>query len=176
MIKKMISAAALSLSVCAYAMAQTQTQPQQQQNQPGVQTQPNQPDIQNQPNQVPQPAEAPQPPIPPAGDVHDGHNHDGHNHSGKPTIHERQENQQNRIDEGVKSGKLTPEEAERLEKRMHETQHSKKAAKADGNMTDKERMEIRKEQKKTGKAIHRQKHDDQKMNYAKPADGTSTPQ
>lgn len=78
-----------------------------------------------------------------------------------PIIHAKQQHQQKRIANGVKSGELTPKETERLEKHEAKIQQDKKEAKSDGTMTPEERAKIRKEQAKTSQKIHDQKHDDQ---------------
>lgn len=78
-----------------------------------------------------------------------------------PVIKERQENQQKRIAEGVKSGELTAKETEHLEGREAKIQADKKAAKADGVVTRQERAKLRREENRTSRAIYRQKHDAQ---------------
>jgi hypothetical protein len=78
-----------------------------------------------------------------------------------PRIHKRQENQQKRIAQGVKSGELTAKETEHLEAREAKIQSDKKEAKADGKVTAKERVKLTREENRTSRAIHRQKHDAQ---------------
>ncbi len=78
-----------------------------------------------------------------------------------PVVKERQENQQKRIAEGVKSGELTAKETEHLEGREVKIQKDKKEAKADGVVTRQERAKLRREQNRTSRAIYRQKHDAQ---------------
>jgi len=78
-----------------------------------------------------------------------------------PVVKERQENQQARIAQGVKSGELTAKETEHLEAREAKIQHDKKAAKADGTVTHAERAKLNREENRTSRAIHRQKHDGQ---------------
>lgn len=87
----------------------------------------------------------------------------------KHPIRDREERQQNRIADGVKSGELTPKETARLEKRETEL---KKQIKDDrgangGKLTPKERAQIDKELDEISHQIHRQKHDDQKVPPAK---------
>ncbi|MFB6455520.1 hypothetical protein ACE38W_09645 [Chitinophaga sp. Hz27] len=84
---------------------------------------------------------------------------------GKPTVpvvHARQNNQQQRIANGVASGELTPKETAHLEKREEKIQAEKKADKADGKITKKERQKLRQDQNSASKAIYNQKHDAQK--------------
>ena len=78
-----------------------------------------------------------------------------------PVVTKRQENQQERIAQGAKSGELTPKETRHLEAREAKIQHDKKEAKADGNVTPAERARLNREQNRTSRAIRRQKHDGQ---------------
>src|SRR5215471_5494578 len=78
-----------------------------------------------------------------------------------PHVTKRQERQQTRIAQGVKSGELTPKETEHLEAREAKIQHDKKEAKADGTVTPKERAKLNREENRTSRAIYRQKHDAQ---------------
>jgi hypothetical protein len=78
-----------------------------------------------------------------------------------PGIDKRQENQQKRIDAGVKSGQLTDREAARLEKRESKLQKDKEKAQADGVVTKQERRQLNREADRDSKAIAREKHDKQ---------------
>lgn len=78
-----------------------------------------------------------------------------------PGIDKRQENQQKRIDAGVKSGQLTDREAARLEKRETKLQNDKTKAQADGVVTKQERRHLNREADRNSKAIAHQKHDAQ---------------
>ena len=78
-----------------------------------------------------------------------------------PRIDQRQQNQQQRIDQGVKSGQLTQKEAARLEKGQARVQKMENKAMADGKMTKKERARIEKAQDKQSRRIAREKHDKQ---------------
>ncbi len=82
-----------------------------------------------------------------------------------PVIKEQQENQHDRIQNGVKTGSLTRREAARMRNREKETHQDIKEAKADGVVTHKERADIKHDQAQNSKAIYRQKHDGQ---YRKP--------
>ena len=77
-------------------------------------------------------------------------------------IDKRQANQERRIQQGVKSGELTPREAARLEKGQARIQRMEDKAKADGTLSAKERKRIAHEQNKQSKRIARQKHDKQR--------------
>jgi len=78
-----------------------------------------------------------------------------------PKVTERQENQQARIAQGVKSGELTAAETKNLENREAKIQHDKKAAKSDGTVTAAERAKLNREEDRSSRAIYRQKHDGQ---------------
>ena len=84
-----------------------------------------------------------------------------------PKIDQRQVNQDKRIDQGVASGALTPQEAAKLEKREAKIEADKQAAKADGKVTRAERRKLRREEERAGAAIRRQKHDRQKVTPVK---------
>ena len=73
-----------------------------------------------------------------------------------PVIRHRQEHQQKRIANGVKSGELTSHETVRLEKRESKIQQDKKAAKSDGVVTRSERKRLRHEENRSNRAIYRQ--------------------
>lgn len=76
-------------------------------------------------------------------------------------IDQRQANQQRRIDEGVKSGELTPREAARLQKGQAHIQKMEDRARADGVVTEKEHTKIAHAQDKQSRLIKREKHDRQ---------------
>jgi len=76
-------------------------------------------------------------------------------------IDQRQENQEKRIQKGVKSGQLTDKEAARLEKGQARIQKMEDKAAADGKITPKERAKIERAQDKESRRIYREKHDKQ---------------
>lgn len=78
-----------------------------------------------------------------------------------PRIDQRQANQEQRIQQGVKSGELNKKEAARLEKGQAKVQRMETKAMADGKMTKKERTAIEKEQDRQSRKIKREKHDKQ---------------
>lgn len=83
-----------------------------------------------------------------------------------PNIDQRQANQQQRIDQGVKSGQLTGKEAARLEKGQEHVQKVEDKAKADGVVTKKERARIQHAENVQSRHIAKQKHDRQRdMNH-----------
>lgn len=79
-----------------------------------------------------------------------------------PRIDQRQENQDKRIDQGVKSGQLNQKEAARLEKGQARVDKMENKATADGKVTAKERRRIEHAQDKQSKKIYRERHDKQK--------------
>ena len=83
-----------------------------------------------------------------------------------PNIDQRQANQQQRIDQGVKSGQLTGKEAARLEKGQEHVQKVEDKAKADGVVTKKERARIQHAENVQSRHVAKQKHDRQRdMNH-----------
>jgi hypothetical protein len=81
--------------------------------------------------------------------------------SSTPRIDKRQENQERRIEQGQKSGQLTPKEAARLEKGQARVQKMEDKAAADGKVTKKERARIEQAQDRQSKKIYRERHDKQ---------------
>lgn len=79
-----------------------------------------------------------------------------------PRITEKQVTQQARIQEGKRSGELTPKETARVQMRQAKVQHDKRVAKSDGVVTPAERRKLRAEQRRANRAIYRQKHNSQK--------------
>jgi uncharacterized membrane protein YebE (DUF533 family) len=83
-----------------------------------------------------------------------------------PNIDQRQAKQQQRIDQGVKSGQLTGKEAARLEKGQEHVQKVEDKAKADGKVTKNERARIQQAENVQSRHIAKQKHDRQRdMNH-----------
>ena len=78
-----------------------------------------------------------------------------------PRIDQRQQNQERRIEQGEKSGSLTPKEAARLEKGQARVQKMENKATADGKVTKKEAARIEKAQNRQSKKIYKEKHDKQ---------------
>ena len=80
---------------------------------------------------------------------------------GTPGIDKRQANQQQRIDQGVKSGELTAREAARLERGQQRVQAMEDKAKADGKVTPQERRRLQKAENRQSRRIAHEKHDRQ---------------
>ncbi len=77
------------------------------------------------------------------------------------TINERQERQQDRIEQGLKSGELTQREAARLERQEAKIAAEEKAFRSDGKLSKRERAKLQRDLNKTSRRIYRQKHDAQ---------------
>ncbi len=77
-----------------------------------------------------------------------------------PTIQQRKENQQDRIANGVKNGTLTPHETANLENKEakinKETRTDRKQN--GGNLTNKEKARINRQQNHVSKNIYKDKH------------------
>jgi len=84
------------------------------------------------------------------------------------TIHQRKENQQDRIANGIQSGELTAGEAGKLEKKESElNQEERDMRKLDnGHLTAADRATLNQQQNKLSKDIYKQKHDAQTQNVA----------
>ena len=78
-----------------------------------------------------------------------------------PRVDARQEKQDARIDQGVRSGELTKKEAAKLKAGQAKVEAKEEKAKADGKVTAKERAELEHAQDKQSRKIAKQKHDKQ---------------
>jgi hypothetical protein len=88
------------------------------------------------------------------------------NPTATPRIDQREVNQEKRIQQGVKSGELTPRETNRLQAEQGRIQKAETKAKADGKVTAKEREHIEHMQNHASRDIKREKHDGQRdMNH-----------
>lgn len=75
-----------------------------------------------------------------------------------PGIEKRMENQERRIDQGIASGALTPQEAGKLEAQQARIKQREERMEADGKLTPEERAKLTKAQNKASKNIYRKKH------------------
>lgn len=75
-----------------------------------------------------------------------------------PHVTKSQVKQQKRIKQGVKSGEVTKGEYVAIQKQQRHINRTKKAIKADGVVTPKERAILNKKQTKASANIHRIKH------------------
>jgi hypothetical protein len=75
-----------------------------------------------------------------------------------PGIQAREQRQQERIQQGVQSGQLTPREANRLEAQQSRIKATEDRMKADGNLTTAERAKLNRMQNRASRNIYRKKH------------------
>jgi hypothetical protein len=75
-------------------------------------------------------------------------------------VNQREENQQQRIGNGVKNGTLTPQQTSNLEKREANVQNreQKDMAKNNGHLTKAEQNGINRQQNRISKSIYQDKH------------------
>ena len=75
-------------------------------------------------------------------------------------VNKREQKQQNRIANGVKSGQLTPGETRRLERGEQRLQNNQKKdmAKDNGHLTKKDQRQLNKEANHMSKRIYKDKH------------------
>jgi len=84
------------------------------------------------------------------------------NKGGKPhprNIDHREARQEKRIDQGVKSGQLTADEAAKLKQEEAAIQQKEAAYRADGTLTKTERKDLQTDLNVTSKEIRSEKHD-----------------
>jgi hypothetical protein len=96
-----------------------------------------------------------------AAEVAYGQAHVPNNGTNDPGIQQRMQNQEQRIDQGVKSGALTPKETGRLEAEQARIRQTEQRMKSDGQLTAKERKKLNKELDNASDRIYKQKHDRQ---------------
>ena len=77
---------------------------------------------------------------------------------------QRDENQQERIERGLKSGQLNTKEAGRLEREQQVIDRTEANAMKDGKITAQEQARIKAEQNRASRDIYHQKHDAQQGN------------
>jgi uncharacterized Zn finger protein (UPF0148 family) len=75
-----------------------------------------------------------------------------------PKLTKTQIKQQKRIKKGVQSNELTRRETKKLVQQQRNIQNTKRVAKADGVVTRKERVTIRRQQKNASANIYRKKN------------------
>jgi hypothetical protein len=75
-------------------------------------------------------------------------------------VNQREQNQQDRIANGVKNGTMTPGQAAHVEKQEQhiENQEKRDMARNNGHLTKAEQKQLNKEQNKTSKEIYKDKH------------------
>lgn len=77
------------------------------------------------------------------------------------SIDQRQDYQQDRIEQGIRSGQITRSEAYRLEQGERAIDRAQARARADGVVTPQERARIERMTDREGRAIYRESHDSQ---------------
>jgi len=94
-------------------------------------------------------------------------NTQGTNTSQDPTIHQRKENQQDRIANGIQSGQLTPGETSKLETKEAAVNGEIKADRAanGGKLTPAEKAKINRQQNNLSKQIYDDKHNANTTHY-----------
>lgn len=75
-----------------------------------------------------------------------------------PRIDKRHQNQQERIEQGVSSGGLTPHEADMLEAQQDQIENAEARVKADGVVTSTERRRLSARGNRASRNIYRKKH------------------
>ena len=80
-----------------------------------------------------------------------------------PVIQKREQRQEQRIQQGVNGGELTPGEAGRLERQQARIKQGEERMKADGKLTRRERAKLTREQNRAGRNIYRKKHNARKV-------------
>ena len=89
-------------------------------------------------------------------------------------IQQREEKQEARIDAGINSGQVTPNEAANFAKGEAKLEAHREKANADGVVTAKEHRRLEKEANHQSRKIHRAKHN-RKMNAGASASATAAP-
>jgi uncharacterized protein YdeI (BOF family) len=91
--------------------------------------------------------------------------HDAQDRNPNNTINERQQNQRERIQQGVRSGELTPVEAARIRRQESQIRlNEARARQSGGEFTPQERARIQRQLDRESRRIYRQKHDAQDRN------------
>jgi hypothetical protein len=93
------------------------------------------------------------------------HNHYGSGYGGSygtSDIDRRQENQQKRIQHGVRTGEITRSEYQRLQAEQARIAELERRAKADGYLSASERAYLRSAQNEANRHIYQEKHDGEK--------------
>jgi hypothetical protein len=78
-----------------------------------------------------------------------------------PGVNQRQQNQHQRIKQGVRSGELTRRETGALAREQRDIRQLEREYKSDGELTRTERVDLHQEQNQASRHIYNQKHDAQ---------------
>ena len=79
-----------------------------------------------------------------------------------PGVHARQQRQEQRIKQGVRSGELTKDEARKLREEQRAIRREERVYKADGKLTREERKDLHQDLNDLSKDIYTEKHDGEK--------------
>lgn len=85
-----------------------------------------------------------------------------------PRVNARQQNQHQRVNQGVRSGELTRREAGALAREQRDIRQLEREYKSDGTLTRSERVDLHQEQNQASRHIYNQKHDAQDRPVATP--------
>lgn len=87
----------------------------------------------------------------------------------KFNINERQQNQRQRIGQGVRSGELTARETARLSREQYQIARMERRFRNSGDgLSSRERVRLQHELNQSSRHIYRQKHDDQDYPIRRP--------
>lgn len=78
-------------------------------------------------------------------------------------INHEQYNQRQRIQQGARSGQLTPNETGQIKNQEQSLQQEKRQYKSDGTLSTQERQDLHQDLNTLSKEIYQQKHDGQNM-------------
>ena len=81
-----------------------------------------------------------------------------------PSVDQREAYQQQRIQQGIESGQLTPGEATRLENQQSRIKATEDRMKADGKLTPRERARLTQRQNCASRNIYNKKHNARVVN------------
>lgn len=81
-----------------------------------------------------------------------------------PGVNQRQHSQQHRIQQGVKSGELTKDEAKGLRVEQRSIRQEERQYKSDGILTKAERTDLRQDLNAASRTIYNEKHDSDTRN------------
>ena len=84
--------------------------------------------------------------------------------AGSRGINSREHREQQRINQGIRSGELTRREAGRLEAGLARIGVNERFARSDGHISPSERARLERELNRESRSIYRQKHDGQDRN------------
>ena len=86
-----------------------------------------------------------------------------HDRKNTPGVDHREQNQQNRVANGLKNGSITSGEAAKIERDEQKIQRDEAKAKADGVVTGREKAKLNRELNHTSREIRRDKHNNRRQ-------------